>query len=321
MHLLHCSPILKTTETRVPPWMQGAFQRRCISFADGYSDIDTRVFWLQSDNLTIDLRLPRLTEQLQTVPEDYAIPATLAQRADYEGWYAHAQWQNQQLSWHDGCAYQLHNRWPEPALLQRIGNCMVEFAPSGAYVEDWRLLNNNSGPLIGLELESERDLDSGEHRPRQGALIICGDYAGLVIDRAQPVQTTAPVQAQHSTEPLLCDVIADPSLTAEQRHRLMDFETSIGVGNSQQGYRVVHALNSERCGEPLIDLSGFMDSDEADIVLQQPRHDGRNIERRFRIDSWYPQFDFSAATPCSTDAIEWMRKEEPTLARYKQILI
>ena len=321
MHLLDCSPELLTQTTSVPAWMQGAFQRRCISFADGLSDSETRVFWLQSDNLTIDLRLPLLTEQLQTVPANYAIPRTLLPQADYEGWYAHAQWADEQLSWLDGCANQLHNRWPEPALLQRIGNCMVEFAPSGAYVEDWRLLNSGNGPLIGLELESETDLQSGEQYPRRGALIICGDYAGLVIDRKDPSVAVQYADAAEHSGSMLRDVIAAPSLSAEQRQLLLDFETSVGFGNGKDGYRVVHALNTARYGESLIDLNSFSVSHEAGIVLQQVEVAGRLIERRFRIDSWYPQFDFSAATPCTTEAVEWMRKEDQTLGRYKKHLL
>ena len=49
---------------------------------------------------------------------------------------------------------------------------MMEFAPSGAYVEDWRLLNSVPGLFVGLELIGEEDLTTGARRELQGALIL-----------------------------------------------------------------------------------------------------------------------------------------------------
>lgn len=122
---------LSTASYSVPEWVLGAFSRRSISFADGLTDTDTRVFWLQSRGLTIDLRLPLPRDQPVLTDHSDAICAM----SDLEGWYAHTCWENNLLSWCNGASYQLHNRWPEPAQLRRVGNCMVEFAPSGAYVE------------------------------------------------------------------------------------------------------------------------------------------------------------------------------------------
>src|SRR5690606_1751457 len=125
----------------------------CISFADGSSDTDTQVFWLQSRNFSIDLRLPMHAALItQAKPwQDYSA-AELAVLANHEGWVAQSIWDGQRLSWHEPTSLQLHNRWPEPALLQRVGNCMMEFADSNAYVEDWRLQPSTPGPLIGLRL-------------------------------------------------------------------------------------------------------------------------------------------------------------------------
>lgn len=78
-----CSP-----DQGVPDWMLGCFRRRCISFANGESDSDTIVYWLQSRNFTIDLRLPRAADQVSPAPlEDY--PAEdLMILASYEaGWH------------------------------------------------------------------------------------------------------------------------------------------------------------------------------------------------------------------------------------------
>lgn len=112
----------------------------------------------------------------------------LQQLADYEAFCATTDWNGEMLSWRDADAsLQIHNRWTEPATLKRVGNCMIEFCPSDAYIEDWRLQPSNSGALIGLRLIGERDLTSGVVRHKSGGLIVCGDYAGLALGRAEAV--------------------------------------------------------------------------------------------------------------------------------------
>ena len=169
-------------EGGVPDWMLGHFRRRTISFADGRSDERTQVHWLQSRTFTIDLRLPDAPALPVRAWQDYDA-AELRQLANHEGWVADSVWENGYLSWHGGVSLQLHNRWPEPAQLQRIGNCMIEFGTSGAYVEDWRL-QASSGPLIGLRLLEECDAETGEVLQRGGGLILCGDRLGWVQGRA-----------------------------------------------------------------------------------------------------------------------------------------
>lgn len=125
-------------EGGVPDWMLGHFRRRTISFADGRSDERTQVHWLQSRTFTIDLRLPEGPPLPGRAWQDYDA-AELRVLANHEGWVADSVWEGGMLSWRGGVSLQLHNRWPEPARLQRIGNCMIEFGTTGAYVEDWRL--------------------------------------------------------------------------------------------------------------------------------------------------------------------------------------
>lgn len=294
--------------------MTGAFRRRLISFADGLSDTDTRVFWLQSRGLTIDLRLPMLPEQQALPLPALHDPASLEGLADLEGWYAHSRWHNNQLSWLDGCSFQLHNRWPEPAQLRRIGNAMIEFAPSDAYVEDWRLLNRPTvGPLIGLELESQTDCRSGQVWPRRGALIIAGEYAGLVLGRWRP--------EVESGDLTLKQRLLAPATDPLQRQQLLGFETSIGYRSADADTWVVeHSLCQSRVGQPLLDLDGFA---AADGYLQQSVYErGRWWLRRWRIDSLEPAFTFASHTPVTcADSEAWRRRESPTLDRYTRVLV
>ncbi|MFM2482111.1 hypothetical protein [Celerinatantimonas sp. YJH-8] len=296
-----------SSPSSLPLWMLGAFRRRSISFADGVTDTDTRVFWLQSRNLTIDLRLPK--------PEEQHAQAPLADTLNLEGWYAQTIWQDEQLSWQNGCSYQLHDRWPEPAQLKRIGNCMVEFAPSGAYVEDWRLLTLQPGPLIGLELVSETDLESGQTRQRKGALIMNGQHVGIVIGRDDPDRE----QALCSQGETLSHHYHQLTETTEQTW-LLDFETHIALRQPDGQFQIEQSLDVARYGTYL-DLEGFALASQANFLTQQLIHHGRRIQRLWRVDCLESAFPYQAATPMSSEAARnWRKQEQATLDRYTRMI-
>jgi len=121
------------------------------------------------------------------------------------------------LSWQEAQAcFQLHNRWVEPAILKRVGNCMMEFYPSDAYIEDWHLQPVDSAALIGLRLIEERDLASGKVRHKGGGLIVGGDYAGLVLGRGQVPPNMLPAT-------ILKHLVAAASGHADLLHDLFNF--------------------------------------------------------------------------------------------------
>jgi hypothetical protein len=290
----------------VPEWMLGAFCRRSISFADGLTDTDTRVFWLQSRGLTIDLRLPLPRDQPALTDHSDAIRAM----SDLEGWYAHTCWENNLLSWCNGASYQLHNRWPEPAQLRRVGNCMVEFAPSGAYVEDWRLLNeSHKGPLIGLELESEMDVATGVVSARQGALIINGEYAGMVLGRTHTALETDWIANGRRLKEVV---------TAQPDHveALLNFQTVIAKRAADGRYCVEHSLDSDHVGGFLA-FDGFTYAKSERKLIQRLHYEGREIERVWRIDCLEASFEYCRSTPVNNPSIrQWRAGESPTLDRY-----
>ena len=294
----------------VPEWMLGCFRRQCISFANGESDHQTTVYWLQSRHLTIDLRLPRFDQRVTSTLLDR--PASDWQAlSQYEGWSALAHWDGQQLSWSETTALQNHNRWPEPACLRRVGNCMIEFAPSGAYVEDWRLQPSEPGPLIGLRLREETRLDTGERIPRDGALIIAGRYAGLVLGRTQPLPDS------HSTLTEQVNVQLDKSASPAP---LFDFETSIAEGSLTQGFTVQHSTRPERCGNPLWPESDFEWLPDQQQVRQRWHQGDHHFERRFDVDSLEPHYPFKLSTPSTPESNRWFEQEAATLTRYTRHL-
>ncbi|SDU32363.1 hypothetical protein [Halopseudomonas salegens] len=296
--------------SQVPDWMLGCFRRRCISFANGLSDEQTQVYWLQCGGFTLDLRLPPGPEPLAAKAwADYRADE-LALIATREGWQADTLWDGKALAWEGGVSLQLHNPWPEPALLQRIGNCMLEFAPSGAYVEDWRLQPPGPGPLVGLRLLEERD-DAGHLRHQGGGLIIAGDVAALVRGRAGMVESQGRLPA----------AVAAAVGQAEQLAALLGCDTALARGDWQQGYQVERSTHPGRACQPLLSLDGFAWDDMASGQLSQECVEaGELLQRRWQLDTWLPDWQPQATTDQAPVAAEWFQRESATLARCLQRL-
>ena len=298
----------------VPDWMLGFYKRRSISFADGLTDVHTHVCWLQSRNFTIDLRLPLEEQQVPAKPLAQYSAEELQTLANYEGWEALCAWEGDVLSWHTDTSFQVHNRWPEPGVLKRIGNCMIEFSPSGAYVEDWRLQSSSSGALIGLRLLEERDVQSGFVHHRGGGLIVCGEHAALVLGRADPLDSSP------DGEPLR-DQVARHGNDPQWLKRVFNFETSVAEGSVTAGYNVTLSTCAGRVGQPLISLEGFERLADGKHVSQLFTVEGIARERLFVIDTLEPEISYAQTTGFTARAEQWYADESPTLSRYTQPLV
>jgi hypothetical protein len=317
--LSHCN---NHSKKGVPDWLLGCFRRHSIMFGNGLADTKTQVYWLQSRNFTIDIRLPIESELLAAKPLVDHTEQELLKLADYEGFSANTVWDGEMLSWQDAdAALQIHNRWTEPATLKRVGNCMIEFCPSDAYIEDWRLQSSNPGPLIGLRLIEERELGSRALRHKGGGLIVCGDYAGLVLGRAKTV--TKP-----SAETTLKTVVAQASDDMAALTKLFNFETSVAHGSLEKGFSIKHSTQASRIGEDLFPLDGFelpavyqhTDLGNIEVIRQKLTIGGSACERLFLIDTIEQNLSFNQATECSAEMQAWFERESPTLTRYTQAL-
>lgn len=303
---------LKAAKT-VPEWMIGCFKRRSISFANGLSDPLTHVFWLQGRNLTIDLRLPQESEQVKKLDWQYCNEQEKYDLANYEGWSADTSWENEVLSWSGGTSFQLHNRWPEPGIMHRVGDCMMEFSPNDTYVEDWRLKSRASGPLVSLELIEEIDLNTKECRHRGGALIINGNWAGMVLGRSSALQNPQGFMQ-------IRDLIKSDPLNHTLCAQVFNFETSVGQGDIESGFDIEYSTTALRVGKPLMSLDGFDFDDTNKEVIQTFAENGSLIQRRFSIDTLEPSFPYLVATQWPSESKQWFEKEQETLGRYLQIL-
>jgi hypothetical protein len=240
----------------VPEWTLGCFRRRSISYFTGQVDTTTQVVWLQSRGLTFDLRLDP------------------TRRDQVEGGLAVSRWDDGQMSWSDWTSFQPDARWPEPGRLTRVGDCLIEFAPSGAYVEDWRAQSRGAVLLAGLRLEQERVLGTGEVRAG-GGLIVCGGLAGLVRGPG-----------------------------GEVSHATRDDATG--------RFTIRLSTHAEREGQPL-DVDGFeVDRQDRTRVVQRMEDRGEVLERRFIIDT-LERIDLPRGTLPHPDGAAWFERQRSTL--------
>jgi len=315
----HCS---NPPKNGVPDWLLGCFRRHSIMFGNGFTDTKTQVYWLQSRNFTIDIRLPIHVELVAAKSLADYTEQELVQLADYEGFSANTDWNGEMLSWQDADAsLQIHNRWTEPATLKRVGNCMIEFCPSDVYIEDWRLQPSISGQLIGLRLIEERELDSGVVRHKGGGLIVCGDYAALALGRPEAVK-------KPSTETTLKTMVAQARGNIAALSKLFCFEASVAQGSLDNGFSIKYSTQASRTGQNLLPLDGFelpvayqhKDLGFINVIRQKLTIDGKACERLFLIDTLESHVSFSQATALDEETQAWLERESPTLARYTQVI-
>lgn len=290
--LLACLPPTGLNDLTFPRHLLGAFRRRSITFCTGVTDEKTVVHWFQSRSFTIDLRLP---------------DGDATRVVDRQGWIGDTRWDEarRQLSWTIESSYQPRNQWPEPAALHFIGNSVIEFAPSGAYVEDWRQ-QSCAGPLLGLRLVEMVDPDTGRGIALDGGLIIAGEHSAYVQSRP-PLIDRAMANAI-SLEHALCE-------GGVSERDIESYEVSVAVA----GDVVTHSTQPGRVGDALV--SGDF-AIEPDGRITSSRAVGSDTCRlRFELDCYCPDFDFGLATQSSAEALGWIERERDHLMRHAQVVL
>ncbi len=136
----------------VPDELIGCWQRQWIEFADGTRDDTSFVVWLQLPSLMADVRLSAAALALGG-RSSFSIDAlrVLAESDSSSGATTCTPIvrRTATASWSSAVGFQPVSAFPEPGLLEwsADGKVMMERAPSGAYVEEWRLLSESRGPL------------------------------------------------------------------------------------------------------------------------------------------------------------------------------
>jgi len=270
-----------------PSNLLGTFRRKSISFCTGVTDETTIVYWVQSKSFSIDLRLS----------EAAATPV-----AERQGWVGDTMWDDttKLLSWHIEKSYQPRIQWPEPAGLSFIGNCVLEFAPSGAYVEDWRQ-TSSAGPFLGLRLVSMLNEVTGKESPVDGGLVITGEHAAFAQSRLPEVDDVLR-QAASIDEALATGLVTEAEIES--------YEVSVAVG----GRAITHSTQSGRVGQTIGEGDFSIRSDGK--IAQERLVGGELYLLLYEVDVFEPEFTFVRQTPSTSEARDWMEQEKRHLARH-----
>jgi hypothetical protein len=227
--------------------------------------------------------------------------ATLEFLASFEGGVADTAWADGLLSWDNWIGLQPYNKYPEPGILRRTGDCMIEFAPSGIYVEDWRYMPSAAGLLGALKLIAEID-DTGTTRARNGGFVVAGRHAMLVLGRRVPLPDGVPAQKFVSTS-------KDPLAAARQvLECTVDYATDDG-----RGFHIAASTDPWREGRRLELTSCFERSPDPDVLVERVKGEPGVVSRLWRIDSLESAVQFPLATPAEPDSFKWLEGEADTL--------
>lgn len=293
MNLIELSAELPPTDLatlQLPTALLGTFRRKSISFCNGVTDEKTIVYWFQSKSFTIDLRLKDVTQ------------TPILQR---QGWLGQTHWDSQQqlLSWQvePHANYQNHIQWPEPATLHCIGNCILEFSPSNAYVEDWRQ-QASQGMYLGLRLEKAIHLKSNTLIQLDAGLIICGDWVAYAQSRLPQNQ-----QALESFSDL-----AEAHAAGVSLEQINKFEVS--VGTLSQG--VQFSIQNHRLHQP-VQLESFERVSE-NKLRQVKEIEGEAYALYFNVDMYQPHHTFQTQTTTSNASQTWLAQEAEHLLHHAQ---
>jgi hypothetical protein len=275
-----------------PRNLLGAFRRKSITFCTGVTDETTIVYWFQSGGFTIDLRLT----------EGAATPIV-----DRQGWVGDTLWDRgrEELSWSITRSYQPRDQWPEPARFRLTGNCVLEFAPSGAYFEDWRQQSAH-GPLLGLRLMGMIDDDSGHELEMDGGLILAGRYMAYAQSRLPHVD--AALRTAASLDRALAEGIVTES-------EIESYEVSV----APDGQTIAHSTRPDLLGEAIA-LGDFELQPDGSVVWSRTVQ-GATSRLRFAQDLYVPDFVFDRQTASTREARQWIEREKGHLFRNAAVVL
>jgi hypothetical protein len=292
----------KAPEPRVPAWAIGTVRRRSITFATGAEDTKTFVVWIQSHGMTGDLRIhpvrPELsmTDRLEELDHQ-----SLVWLASVEGGAATTSWSDGVMSWKDWTGFQPYDKYPEPGIMRRVGDCMIEFAPTGIYVEDWRFLQSKRGPVAGLRLVSETTHDGREY-PRAGGYVVAGDHALLSLARRQELPNGTRAQ----------DFVGKASNPVKALQRVLDCTVDYSV---KRGDRRIITVSTDprRQGMESNLLETLTLGPSSDVLVEHVIGEEGVRSRLWCIDSLELAREFNCATEAPDNGMAWLQREADTL--------
>jgi hypothetical protein len=178
---------------------------------------------------------------------------------------------------------------------------MMEGAPSGIYLEEWRFQESAPGVLAALRLLSETD-HAGNTRPRDGGLMIAGDHAIRVLGRRAKLPDGTRCQ----------DFVRRSENPVAALEQILDCKVDY-VRRENGLYAIMASTDPRREGQTLDLMSRFMPG-PADRQLIELLDDDRELRSRlWQIDSLELVHRFAMTTAVAEDRLAWLARESDTL--------
>jgi hypothetical protein len=201
----------------VPEWLRGLWRRRSIAHSDGRLDTTTTVYWLQTDSIFADIRIPAERPALSGRAGFAALDAgeqrALARQSGFAGW---TELRGDRCRWHRSIDFQPPSGVPDEGRLIRGDGVLIEEGIHEPYIEIWEPVECGPGPIAALAMPEAAGAD---------VVVVCGDAFLAVRDRPVALAPAA------SLEALVAAAGADQARVAA----LLDCEIAFGA---QRGGRM-----------------------------------------------------------------------------------
>lgn len=166
--------------TDVPSAYVGLWRRERLARPDGWRDVTTEVYWLQSHGLYVDLRIPQPRPDFRGYAKLEELPPELI------AWLPRQQGFAGTLTVEDGvCRWQRELDYQPPGEFDDVGQTrfvndalMFESGVLDEYTEVWR--KSVLGGVEGVLAMRAEETPGG----RKGILVAVGDYFMYAVDRA-----------------------------------------------------------------------------------------------------------------------------------------
>lgn len=207
-----------------PDWLVGLWRRQSIELQDGTIDRTTRVFWAQSLNLFVDIRIPidRPAQPGCRAVADYTL-GELSQLCEQRAFSGHVVVKDDACTWIRLIDYQPDTGRPDTGRLRLEGDMLHEVGGANTvtgmeYHEIYERDVSGKERRIALRLESCAGRLFGERPPGDAILVILNDRFAFARSRSRPLGSAE----------TLCGLVASANGDRATIEGYLDCEVSIG---------------------------------------------------------------------------------------------
>ena len=225
----------------VPHQYLGVWKRSLLTTGSGHQDTTTLVYWLQTESLFADLRipLPLPAEGCNHLQDCNA--ETLLQLAQQQGFAGVTNVSEDICTWHRELDFQPKSGPPDIGKMVFVtSDFLTEDDPSGEnnYHEDWQRVEGSQGAVWAYRLQA------ADQPERKGLLLGAGDFFFFAADRCVPLPPVGDLASQLQQAPSL-----------DKQRALLGMELSFGRlqnSNENVSWTITHSTLPGRVDETLL---------------------------------------------------------------------